>query len=77
MRSSRAHFNYALKFAKRIEDTAKADALAKDLGGQKHDNFWKSVSKINQNGQLHATTIDGINGEANIANYWSNHFHAF
>ena len=75
MRSSRAHFKYALKFAKRIEDTAKADALAKDLGGQKHDDFWKSVSKINQNSQLHATTIDGINGEANIANYWRNHFH--
>ena len=52
-----------------------ADALAKDLGGQKHDDFWKSVSKINQNSQLHANTIDGINGEANIANYWRNHFH--
>ena len=75
MRSSRAHFKYALKFAKRIEDTAKTDALAKDLGGQKHDDFWKSVSKINQNSQLHATTIDGINGEANIANYRRNHFH--
>ena len=33
MRSSRAHFKYALKFAKRIENTAKADTLAKDLGG--------------------------------------------
>ena len=61
MRSSRAHFKYALKFAKRIKDTAKADAVAKDLGGQKHDDFWKSVSKMNQNSQLHATTIDGIN----------------
>ena len=39
MRSSRAHFKYTLKFAKRVEDTAKADALAKDLGGQKHDDF--------------------------------------
>ena len=38
-------------------------------------DFWKSVSKINQSSQLHATTIDGINGEANIANYWRNHFH--
>ena len=75
MRSSGAHYKYALKFAKRIEDTAKAAALAKDLGGQKQDDFWKSVSKINQNSQLHATTIDGINGEANIANYWRNHFH--
>ena len=25
--------------------------------------------------QLHATTLDSINGEANIANYWRNHFH--
>ena len=75
MRSSRAHFKYALKFVKRIEDTVKANALAKDLGGQKHDDFWKSVSKIYQNSQLHAITIDGINGEANIANYRRNHFH--
>ena len=30
---------------------------------------------MNQNSKLHATTIDGINGEANIANYWRNHFH--
>ena len=55
MRSSRAHFKYALMFAKRIEDTVITDALAKDLGGQKHDDFWKSVSKINQRSQLHAT----------------------
>ena len=47
MRSSRAQFKYALKYAKRIEETAKADALAKDLGGQKFDEFWKSVNKIN------------------------------
>ena len=64
-----------IKFAKRIEDTPKADALAKDLRGQKHDDFWKSISKINQNSQLLATTIDGINGEANIPNYWCNNFH--
>ena len=46
MRSSRAHFKYALKFAKRIEDTAKADALAKDLGGQKHMTFGKVLAKL-------------------------------
>ena len=75
MRSSRAQFKYALKYAKRIEETAKADALAKDLGGQKFDEFWKSVNKINQSSQLHTTTIDGITGEANIAEHWRTHFH--
>ena len=50
MRLTRAQFKYALKYAKQIEETAKADALAKDLGGgrQKFDKFWKSVNKINQ-----------------------------
>ena len=53
----------------------KADALANDLGGQKFDEFWKSVNKINQSSQLHTTTIDGITGEANIAEHWRTHFH--
>ena len=75
MRSSRAQFKYALKYAKRIEETAKADALAKDLGGHKFDEFWKSVNKINQSSQLYTTTIDGITGEANIAEHWRTHFH--
>ena len=43
--------------------------------GPKTDDFWKRVSKINQTNQLHATTIVGINGEPNIANYWRNNFH--
>ena len=47
MGSTRAQFKYALKYAKRIEETAKADALAKDLQGQKIDKFWKSVNRIN------------------------------
>ena len=76
MRSSRAQFKYALKYAKRIEETAKADALAKDLVGQKFDEFWKSVNKINQSSQLHTTTNDGITGEANIAEHWRTHFHS-
>ena len=39
------------------------------------DEFWKSVNKINQSSQLHTTTIDGITGEANIAEHWRTHFH--
>ena len=68
-------FKLALKFAKQIKDTLKSDALVKDLGGQKHDKFLKSVCKIDQSSQLNATMIDGINSEASIAIYWRNHFH--
>ena len=39
--------------------------------------FGKVLTKLTKipGSQLHATTIDGINGEANIANYWRNHLH--
>ena len=76
MWSSRAQIKYALKYAKRIEETAKADALAKYLGGQKFDEFWKSVNQINQWSKLHTNTIDGVTGKANIAEHWRTHFHA-
>ena len=45
MRSSRAHFKFPLKFAKRIEDTAKADALANDRGSKNMINFGKELAK--------------------------------
>ena len=46
MRTSKAHFKYALRFAKNQEETAKADALARDLIDKDVDNFWKTVYKI-------------------------------
>ena len=45
MRSSRAHFKFPLKFAKRIEDTAKADSLANDRGAKNMINFGKELAK--------------------------------
>ena len=46
-RVSRARFKYALRYTKHIEDTARADALAKDLCDNDHDDFWKGVMKLN------------------------------
>ena len=39
MRTSRARFKYALRFTGSIEDTARADALAKDLADGTIDDF--------------------------------------
>ena len=40
MRKTRAHFKYALRFVKKQEETAKADALARDLSDKDVDGFW-------------------------------------
>ena len=72
MRTSKAHFKYALtplRFAINQEETAKADALARD-----HD-FWKTVYKMNTSSNIQANVIDGFTGPDNIADYWRQHFH--
>ena len=72
MRTSRARFKYALRFTKIIEDTARADSLAKDFADGTIDDFWGNVRKMNSNNVIH--TIDGCSGEADIADFWKNYF---
>ena len=74
MRSSRGRFKYALRFTRSIEDTARADSLAKDLSGGAIDDFWGNVRKINSGNAIQTNTIDGYSGEADIAGFWKNHF---
>ena len=47
MRTSRARFKYALRFTRNIEDTARADSLAKDLSVGTIDGFWDNVRRLN------------------------------
>ena len=74
MRVSRARFKYALRYTKYIEDTARADALAKDLCDNDHDDFWKGVRKLNQCNNIQANCIEGKSGENEIAIYWKDYF---
>ena len=74
MRTSKAHFKYVLRFIKNQEETAQADALARDLIDKDVDNFWKTVYKMNTSSNIQANVIDGITGPDNIADYWRQHF---
>ena len=74
MRTSRARFKYVLRFTRSIEDTARADSLAKDLADGTIDDFWGNVRKMNSGNAIQANTIDGCSGEPDIADYWKNHF---
>ena len=51
------------------EETAKADALARDLIDKDVDDFWKTVYKMNMSSNIQANVIDGITGPDNIADY--------
>ena len=71
---SRARFKYALRYTKHIEDTTRADDLAKDLCDNDYDGFWKGVMKLNQCNNIQANCIEGKSGENEIAIYWKDYF---
>ena len=75
MRTTRAHFKYALRFVKKQEDTARADSLARDLYDKDVDGFWNAVHKMNACNNVQANVIYGITGQDRIANYWKEHFY--
>ena len=72
---SRVRFKYALRFTRNIEDTARADCLAKDLSDGTIDGFWDNVRKLNSGNSFQANTIDGVSGETDISNFWKDRFY--
>ena len=58
MRTSRAQFKYAFRIAKRNEETARADVLARDLYDKDLDEFWSRVRQLNRNSSLLSNCID-------------------
>ena len=57
MRRSRLCFKYALHQCKAMEDTARADALAKSLTDKDMISFWKTIKNMNNKSVLLAQTI--------------------
>ena len=74
MRTSGARFKYVLRFTRNIENTARADALAKHLSDGNIDGF-RDMRKLNSDNIFQANTIYGLSGETNISNFWKDHFY--
>ena len=74
MRRSRLAFKYALRQCQNMEDTARADAMAKSLRTKDIKGFWTSVTKHYNKAIPLASTVGGANDPQSIANIWKNHF---
>ncbi len=74
MRRARAHFKYSLRLCRNLEDTLKADALAKSILNKHPNEFGKGVKKSQGKSTILASTINGVTGETDIANLWKDHF---
>ena len=69
MRTIRIRFKYAFRLTR-----SKTDTLANDLFSGTDDDFRGNVGKMNSGNAIQSNTIDGYSGEADIADFWKNHF---
>ena len=74
MRRSRLNCKYALRQCHAMEDTARADAMAKSLQNKDVRGFWRSVSKHYNKAISLATTVGGATNPDDITNIWKDHF---
>ena len=74
MKITRSRFMYALRQCQAMEDTARADALAKSLADKDTTSFWTSVKRMNNKKVPQATSVNDVVGSANICDMWKTHY---
>ena len=65
---------YSIRYIKSNEQMLRKESLAKKLSDHDYNSFWKEIKLMNNCKTPLPTTIDGISGEANIAELWKKHF---
>ena len=74
MRSSRAQFKYALRQC-RLEDLAiNSTKLANYMQNREINAFWKECKKHTISKSALSNCVDGVTGEADIADMWRSHY---
>ena len=74
MRSTRLSFKYALRQCQSLENTHRADSLAKTLTDKDMLSFWKNIKQMNNKNVPLAPTVGGCTGATNISEMWRDHY---
>lgn len=67
-------FKYAVRACRRNEVIERSNILATELSKHDYCNFWKNVNKSNINKLPLASTVSGVTGECEIANFWKSYY---
>lgn len=76
MRHTRLAFKYALRQCKILEETHRADAMAKSLDNGDINSFWKKVKTTHNKSVPLPVKVNEAVGSDDIANMWQKHFHS-
>ena len=73
-RTSKARFKFALRYIKRNEASLRKESLASKLADGDSKGFWKLIKGDSNVRVPLPTSVEGVTGEANIANLWRTHY---
>ena len=65
---------HAIRFIKRHENELRRQSLATKLADLDTKEFWKEIKNVKGSHVPRPSMIDGVSGEANIAQLWQEHF---
>ena len=74
MNKTRAYFKYVFRKCKSADSIKLADALANKLLVNDDKQFWKEISRVNNDKAAVATTIGDKTGPENVTKMWKDHF---
>ena len=74
MRSSRAQFKYALRKCRLKELAINSTKLANYTQNREINAFWKECKNHIISKSALSNCVDGVTGEADIADMWRNHY---
>ena len=73
-RTSKARFEFALRYIKRNEASLRKESLASKLADGDSKGFWELIKGDSNVRVPLPTSVEGVTGEANIANLWRTHY---
>jgi hypothetical protein len=74
MRRTRSNFKLVLRNCKSGQLKISADTLALKFPSKDSKSFWKDIKKRTSCETSIASTVNGVSGQANIADMWHDHF---
>ena len=74
MRLSRAQFKYALRQCRLEELAINSTTLANYMQNREINSLWKECKKHTTSKSALSNCVDGVTGEADIADMWCNHY---
>lgn len=74
MRTTRAHYHYAVRMVQRYESSIRSDKMAESIADGNYRNLWREAKRSKGKGNRIPKTVDGVSGKEGISQLFAKKF---